>query len=104
MTIPLISGLSSIDLGSTVQISTTFSPLNPPGAVCNLAYFQQGSLIQTLVTLFLISGTTWVGQWDSRGADPGVVSFSVHTTGPTPIVVNNGQFILASNNATLETF
>lgn len=104
MTVPLISGLTSIDLGSTVEISTTFSPGNPPGAVVNLAYFQQGNLVQTLVTMSNIGGFTWQGQWDSRGADPGVVSFSVHTTGPTPVVVNNGQFLLASNNATLETF
>lgn len=95
--------------GATIQFATTFydankNVMNPPGAVITL-HFLDGT--QATITMVAPSGpqTQWTAQWDSRGQQPGPVSFSVHSTGPgIPYAVDDGQFTLTANNANLPTF
>lgn len=49
-------------------------------------------------------GGSWVAQWDSRGASPGVVYWSVETPGTPPVSVEDGQLTLEANAANQVTF
>lgn len=99
--------------GVTIYFQTNFFDLNqdqtqPPGAFVNIEYFDLNGNPQTIdVPMTAPSGlvTTWTTLWDSRGANPGAVYWSIHSTGPgVPYAVEDGSFMLTANNANLPTF
>jgi len=100
--------------GTTVQWSTTFYDLNknivqPTGAAIHLQYLDADGNIETAtveMTGPLSPGDVqWTALWDSRGAYPSRVSWSIHTEGgAVPYGVEDGAFDLLANNANLETF
>lgn len=46
----------------------------------------------------------WTAQWDSRGALPGTVFWSIHSDPPTPVSVEDGSFALKANAANQLSF
>lgn len=100
--------------GATILFQTIFydafdNPIQPLGAALNIKYFCLAeNCIQTAnipMNPPQVPFSQWTAQWDSRGAGFGPVPYSIHCTGPTgPYSVEDGQFILAANNANLPTF
>jgi hypothetical protein len=99
--------------GATAFFATTFYDQNgnvaqPVGAVLNIAYNDGagGGVDTAQVTMVGPVGQSvaWTAQWDSRGAGPGTVACSIHTTGGPPNAVEDFQFQLTANTANLLTF
>jgi hypothetical protein len=99
--------------GTTVLFSTIFydangNIVNPLGAVINIVYVAADGVSEATTQVTMVSpmdGMTWTAQWDSRGAGPGPVWCSVHTTAPaSPYSVEDFYFTLNANNANLLTF
>jgi hypothetical protein len=100
--------------GSTIIFLTTFTDQNgnviqPPSGQVSVN-FSSPSGQQTAVINMLPPGsfggdpTQWYAAWDSRGANPGQVNWSVHSGVPTPVVVADGWFQLNANPANLISF
>jgi hypothetical protein len=101
--------------GSTIIFLTTFTDQNgnvvhPASAAVSVNFnTPQGQQSATIVMLppGSVGGdpTQWYGSWDSRGANPGMVSWSIHSGDPTiPYVVADGTFQLNANPSNLITF
>lgn len=99
--------------GATAFFATTFYDQNgavvqPVGAVINIAFVDGAGggvdTAQVTMTGPVGQAVAWTAQWDSRGAGPGVVACSVHTTGGVPAAVEDFQFQLTANTANLTTF
>ena len=99
--------------GATAFFTTTFYDQNgvvsqPAGAVLNIAYNDGAGGGVDTVPVTMVGPTfpavTWTAQWDSRGAGPGTVACSIHTTGGVPAAVEDFQFQLTANTANLLTF
>jgi len=98
--------------GTTAQFSTTFydaqgNVVQPDAAELHIVYVDANDLEQE-VTIEMTppnTGVVWTAQWDSRGASPGLVSWSIHTVEDSiPYGVEDGAFELTANNANLVTF
>lgn len=72
-------------------VGSAIIPMTPPG----------GTLPSGVVNT---NGSAWMALWDSRGAGPGVVSWSIETPGSPPVSVEDGQFTLEANAANQPTF
>lgn len=98
--------------GATAFFSATFydqagNITEPSGAQVSLTFSQNGAETSALIemTAPMSPSTTWTAEWDTRGIDPGQVSYSIHSEGSAiPFGVTDGQFVLTANNANLETF
>lgn len=57
-------------------------------------------------TLVNISAAAWAAIWDSRGAAPGTVYWSIEAVAgaSAPVAVLDGQFVLTANPANQPTF
>lgn len=97
--------------GATIPFTTTFYDANgnvvtPSDAQVNIA-FTNASGVATSALIAMApagSGPQWTAQWDSRGAAPGIVYYSVETPGSPPVSVEDGQFTLEANAANQVTF
>lgn len=80
--------------------------VQPIAAYVNVVFSVGGVLQTVLRTMSPVGGgsVTWMGNWDSRGTDPGEVYWSVHSSGGPPVTVGDGDFILTANPANLITF
>jgi hypothetical protein len=76
--------------GATGSVSVL---MIPPGGVI------AGSLVNT-------SANAWVATWDSRGAAPGTVYWSIESVplASPPVAVLDGSFVLTANQANVPTF
>lgn len=102
----------SIFRGSTVFFASTFYDKNgavtqPAGAAVHLQFQQDGA--EQTTTLEMVAPVSpsqaWTASWDTRGIDPGSVSWSIHSEDPSiPYAVDDGSLVLLANNANLETF
>jgi hypothetical protein len=97
--------------GGTVQFAATFYDANgnvtvPPSAQVNIAFTaSSGSPTSVLIAMAqAFGGQPFIAQWDSRGAAPGIVCWSVETPGSPPVSVEDGQFTLEANAANQVTF
>lgn len=100
--------------GATILFTTTFTDslkvvAQPAGAEVVVAFLSaDDSSIETetiAMTPPTAPATVWTALWDSRGAGPGPVWASIHTTNPlVPEAVQDLQFVLAANNANVLTF
>jgi len=104
--------LVTVFRGATAYFASTFYDKNgavtqPSGASVHLD-FQQGGAEQTVsieMTAPVSPAVAWTAEWDTRGIDPGQVDWSIHSEGTgIPYAVQDGAFVLAANNANLETF
>lgn len=104
---------TTIARGTTVVFLSQFfdedgNLINPTSAVVNVEYNGCNGVQQQIP--MVAPGTPggdpvyWSAQWDSRGADPGVVYWSIHSGQPGPYSVEDGQFTLTANKANLLTF
>jgi hypothetical protein len=91
--------------GSTIEWQTIFydaygNIVQPNGATLSIAY-PNGT-----IEIAMSPGPSpiWVAQWDSRGATPGQVAWSIHSNSPVPSSVEDGAFVLSANAANLTTF
>lgn len=100
----------SFPRGTTIPFATTFydqfgAVIQPAAAVVEIDYPDASGAPQTIqVAMAPGVGVTWAALWDSRGAGPGSVSWSIHTAAPIPVSVEDGFFILTANPANLVTF
>lgn len=99
--------------GATITITSNFfdaggHPITVSGSSpqVNISYVNAstGATATTLVTMTLNSLGAWSANWDSRGAAPGVVYWSVETPGSPPVSVEDGQFTLEANQANQASF
>lgn len=96
--------------GATAYWSTNFFDPNgnlvtPNNATLSLSFFVNNQLTEAsqLMTPPGQAGQPWTAQFDTRGIDPNMVQWSIHSyagAGP-PISVENGEFMLVANNATI---
>lgn len=100
--------------GTTVIFLTTFTDQNgntiqPPSGAVNVTFNTPTGEQQQNIAM-LAPGSPggdpvqWYAAWDSRGANPGPVYYSIRSGVPTPVVVADGQFQLNANPANLVTF
>lgn len=100
--------------GTTIIFLTTFTDQNgnviqPPSAAVSVSFSSPTGVQQQTIAM-LPPGSPggdskqWYASWDSRGANPGVVSYSIHSGTPTPVVVADGTFQLNANPANLIQF
>jgi hypothetical protein len=100
--------------GTTVFFTTTFFDVDgnivqPDNATINIAYTNTAGA-QVAASIAMTPPTapavTFTAQWDSRGVNPGNVSWSIHTGAddPPPVTVEDGTFTLTANPANLPTF
>ena len=100
--------------GTTIIFLTTFTDQNgntiqPSSGQVSVNFNTPGGQQTTLINM-LPPGSPggdpvqWYAAWDSRGANPGTVYWSVHSGVPTPVVVADGQFQLNANPSNLITF
>lgn len=101
----------TLSRGATVQFTSTFydafnNIANPAAAQVNIAFTNSsGSATTTLIAMAQNGPSgSWTAQWDSRGASPGIVYYSVETPGSPPVSVEDGQFTLEANAANRPTF
>lgn len=98
--------------GATAFFATTFYDANgnvtqPSGAEINIVSSDPtGAPVQSTVTMAppVSPNVVWIAEWDSRGAGPGKVSWSIHTAPPGPFSVEDGDFLLSANSANLLVF
>lgn len=99
--------------GATVVFLTSFFDQNgnvtlPASAVVNITFQlpngQAGAASLNMQPPGAGDPTRWSASWDSRGASPGMVYYSIHTGTPVPVSVEDGQFLLTANQANLTTF
>lgn len=97
--------------GTTVQFTTAFfdvngAPVNPAGAFVNISYTASDATLETTNIPMTppVSGFNWTALWDSRNIPPGKITWSIHSMGPIPVSVEDGQFLLLANSANLLTF
>lgn len=102
--------------GSTIIFLVTFTDQNnlviqPPSASVSVIFdtsagAQQGNAQINMLPPGSPGGdpVQWFAAWDSRGALPGTVYWSIHSGVPTPVIVQDGQFNLTANPANLVSF
>ena len=80
--------------------------IEPDFAYINIDYPNpDGSRSQTNIPM--IAGNLiipWTAYWDTRGIGVGTVFWSIHTSGPIPVCVEDGNFVLTANAANEQTF
>lgn len=96
--------MQSFPRGATVQVSVQFLDVDgnvtsPASATAYLYYRAIAGARATASISLSSSGSNWVGSWDSRVAQSGIISGHVRTADPTPISALNFSFALESNPA-----
>src|SRR5258706_11351000 len=98
--------------GATLRFATQFYDydgveVQPAAADVVIVYSTPSAGPQTVtVPMTPPSGAQlkWTATWDSRGATPGSVQWSIHSDPPTPVSVEDGLLTLKANAATPLTF
>lgn len=94
--------------GATLAWSTSFRNADdeieqPAGAKLVVNYPVNGSTV--LLSIDMTPPTdpdgNWTVEWDSRGANPGTVYWSIYSTPGPAFAVEDGAFILTANPANL---
>src|SRR5215471_18316996 len=98
--------VNAFQRGTSVIFLATFTdqngnPITPTGAQVSIVFqTPAGAEGGSIVIPMLAPGTPggdpvqWYAAWDSRGALPGEVYWSLHSGAPVPVVVTDGQFNL----------
>jgi len=95
--------------GATAFFSTLFfdingNPTQPNGALLSIAYASEQLQAETasiVMTAPVSPSLAWTAEWDSSLSNPGVIQWSISTTGGVPRTVQDGSFILTANAANL---
>lgn len=104
-------GWPNFPRGTTIQFSTTFfdfsgNVVQPNAATVAIAFDPNAD--EAAVTLPMVAPTgpavVWTAQWDTRNLDPGAVYWSIHSSAPVPVAVEDGRLTLTANLANLPTF
>lgn len=98
--------------GTTAFFATTFydqagAVSQPNGASLNVVFIENGVTTTASIDMTAPASPSvqWTAEWDSRGADPGRVWWSIHSVmSGIPYTVGDGSFELTANNANLPTF
>lgn len=92
--------------GATIHFSSTFKddagdPMAPNSAKVNVRYRSDddASYDDELLDLEDAGGGMWRVTWDSSVARPGPVYWSARATDGTEVIVKDGSFVLAANQA-----
>lgn len=93
---------------SAIFLSTFYDPngnvVTPVGASVNISY-SIAKVSQIANVSMVPPGTVggdpsqWYAAWDTRGVDPGTIYWSIKTSAPVPLSVDEGNFSLVANPA-----
>jgi hypothetical protein len=108
-----LKSVTCLNRGATVAFQSNFYDYNnnlvqPASAFVNVDYPNpDGS--RSEIDIPMTPGSSvplvpWLALWDTRGAGPGTVYYSVHTGSPSPVAVGDGFFEMTANAANLVSF
>ena len=88
-----------------LNFSATFTPVGggnqvPSAAYLIMAYTNRSGAKQVDEVPLTLSGTAWVGQWDSSNANPGNVDWMTYCVGAVQ-AAKQGSFEIKANSANL---
>lgn len=97
----------SVTRGSTVRFGVVFYNLNnqivqPPSARISIdSVFGKGRKTASYDLTYDIALSQWTYSLNTRGMHPGIVTWSVSSTGDVPLYTGDGEFTLVANDANL---
>lgn len=107
-----ISTSRTLFRGSTVRFKTTFydfdgvTVVQPASALVRIKKNADTVILEIAMTppVNPAADPAWTAEWDTRGVAPGPVFWSIHTSGPPAVAVEDGNFTLSANAANALTF
>jgi hypothetical protein len=107
-------GVTSTPLfrGSTVRFKTTFydfdgtTVVQPASALVRVTTNGGTTVLEIAMDppVNPAADPAWTAIWDTRGSPPSTVFWSIHTSGPPAVSVEDGSFQLPANPANAVTF